>query len=68
MITKEEAEYFLKSIIKALPVEGVIDEMIEGKEVIIHFDLDKQKFVRLTFKDIVKAYYGLEEAKPKIHI
>ena len=67
MITKEDAGSLLKSILKH-DYTTIIDKLIEGEFVFTHFDVDKQKLDDLTFKDIVKAYYGLKEAKSEIHI
>ena len=58
MITKEDAHFYLSAILKESGHENY-DEIIDGKFVFMHFDVDKQKFDRLTFKDIVMAYYGL---------
>ena len=65
MITKEDAGSLLKAILKH-DYTTIIDKLIEGEFFFMHFDVEKQRFDDLTFKDIVKAYYGLEE--PNSHL
>ena len=60
MIDKEYAGLLLKDILTE-DYSELFDKIIEGQFVFMHFDVDKQKFVRLTFKDIVMAYYELED-------